>query len=151
MHLLQHGRVTDISSGHLLRAEAAARLTEEYTRRVVEALESMASREERAAVINNYAQFRTRAPVRWSLRNEHRSRYVLENLGDVTAEDVEITAHKSLALLDVHRADVGPKEAISFIAAPSMATMDRTITVQWTDGDQGERRTWKYPLPPEAR
>ncbi|MEV4117846.1 hypothetical protein [Micromonospora sp. NPDC049645] len=128
------------------RAESAARLTEEYTRRVVEALETIASRPEGAGLV-------IAAPrVRWSLTHQDGDKYLLTNVGDAAAHSVRINAHKSLHLIkptDGHNIDAG--EALGFLAVPTMATLDFTITVEWFDLSSGHKRTWKYPLPPNRQ
>lgn len=124
------------------RTEAAAALTEEYTRRVVDALETMASHADSSGA--------PRVPsVRWSLVNRERDRYFLTNEGDAAARNVRVSAHETLALLGLDDAaqDVGPGEAIEFIAARTFGTRDSTITVAWEDVATGEERTWRYPLP----
>lgn len=128
------------------RTEAAAALTEEYTSRVVEALETMAANSKGAAT-NSQA-----AAVRWTLVHQHRSRYLLTNVGNAEARNVRISAHESLPLLGLDEApkEVGPHEAIPFLAARTFGTKDNTITVTWTDPEAGGDRTWKYPLPPES-
>lgn len=127
------------------RSEAAARLTEDYTRRVVEALETMATHVPSTAgqPLNNAHR------VRWSLEHHRGDSYILTNLGEMTARDVQLSGHESLILRPPPSQDVGPDGALTFIAARSMATRDSTITVQWADADTGEERTWKYPLPPK--
>ncbi|MGR6322010.1 hypothetical protein Q2K19_15615 [Micromonospora soli] len=129
------------------RSESAARLTEEYTRRVVEALETM------AANSTGNAEAGPIAPrVQWSLEHHQNDAYRLTNVGDEVAENVRITAHESMFLKAPEHAMVAPDEAIIFIAARSMATSDSTITIRWFGGDSGrEEQTWKYPLPARPR
>jgi len=127
------------------RSESAARLTEEYTRRVVDALETMATNTRNAGT--SHAAPR----VRWALANQAGSRYVLTNTGDATAHAVEVEAHESLRLIDLPLAqDLGPSEALEFVAARSLATSDSTITVKWID-NEGQQQVWRYPLPPSSR
>jgi hypothetical protein len=123
------------------RTEAAAALTEEYTRRVVLALEQMAA----ASPATGLALV---ARVGWSLVHFGGDTYKLENVGDKRAEDVTISADESLHLVDVPPPQsIDPGEAITFMAAVSLGTRDTTITVTWTELD-GEPGVWKYPLPP---
>jgi hypothetical protein len=137
-----HELQRELSKVSAERAEAAARLTEEYTQRVVDALEAIARQGTRA-------EPHRLTPVRWSLVNHNRSRYLLTNEGEVEASNVRVSAHKSLSLLNLPDTprDISPHEAISFLAAPSLGTKDFTITVQWTDSQSGEEKSWKYPLP----
>jgi hypothetical protein len=124
------------------RSEAAAALTEEYTRRVVEALEAMAT--------GSAEQVGVRSPLRvgWTMRNHGGDTYVLENVGDATAERVTLTADESMIFNPPEVVDVAPGDAISFMAALSLATRDSTITVKWSEPGTADMRTWKYPLPP---
>ncbi|WP_204038222.1 hypothetical protein [Micromonospora qiuiae] len=126
------------------RTEAAAALTEEYTRRVVEALETMAANSTKPAITSEAKA------ARWTLVHQHRSRYLLTNVGNADAKNVRVSAHESLPLLGLDEApeEVRPHEAVSFLAVRAFGTRDSTITVTWTDSETGEDRTWKYPLPP---
>lgn len=124
------------------RSEAAARLTEGYTRRVVDALERM-------AVGGSTGEGPARpAQVRWKLEHEAGDRYRLTNIGHLAAREVDIDTDETLPLLDVEGGpDLRPDEAMTFIAAPSMATRDRTVVVSWTPDGGGEPGDWRYPLP----
>jgi hypothetical protein len=124
------------------RSEAAAALTEEYTRRVVEALEAMATGS--AAPVG----VRSSLGVRWTMRNHGGDTYIVENIGDATAEGVTLTADESMIFNPPEVVDVAPGEAVTFMAALSLATRDSTITVEWSERGSDDMRTWKYPLPP---
>jgi hypothetical protein len=127
------------------RAEAAARVTEGYTSRVVEALEAMATKGIPGVSPPSGSR------VRWSLAHVGGERYILTNVGNAVAEDVAVSSHESLPLLGIQGGpDLGPDEAMSFIAAPSFSTSDITITVEWDDED-ASRGVWKYPLPMPSR
>lgn len=132
-----------IAQNTATRAEAAARLTEGYTSRVVVALEAMAQRE---ASSTGQA---TPAVVRWSLRRQAGDTYILENVGTASAERIQVTADDSLPLLSmsVLPERLGPDEALSFMAAPSLGTSDFTITVEWVTAGDDVPRQWRYPLP----
>ena len=121
------------------RAEAAARVSEGYTARVVEALEAMAT---------GSANPRH---VRWSMQHRGGDTFVLTNTGEATATNVDLRGHESLFGLELVPADqsrvLDPADVLVFMAAASMATSDRTITVSWDDAD-GTARAWRYPLPP---
>ena len=126
------------------RAEAAARLTEEYTQRVVVALEALAERGLGAASPHIPI-------VRWLLRRGSGDSFVLENQGDAPAHEVTVEGHRSLIGPDITAGDpsrIAPGEAIKFLAAMSMATSDTTVTVTWTEtpGDD-QPQQWRYPLP----
>ena len=85
--------------------------------------------------------------VRWTLVHHDGDRYMLTNEGDATARDVTISAHESLPIGDLPPVqDVPPHRVLSFLAARTIGTSDSTIMVAWTD--DGQMRTWKYPLPP---
>lgn len=123
------------------RSEAAAALTEEYTRRVVTALEAMAA--------GGGLGVAPRRQVAWSLTHHGGDTYLLRNDGEATAHQVTIGADPSLHLVNVPGpGPIGPGEAVTFMAAVSMGTRDRTITVAWSD-DQDEEpdNIWRYPLP----
>jgi len=137
----------ELSHNSASRAEAAARLTEGYTARVVEALETIAAAGTFTAP--------TAAPerVRWSMNNRTGSTYILENIGSATAWSVKVTGHKTLLGPDMlqDKDDIASGEAVTFRAAQTMATSDTTITVTWsTDPDDPANTTsvWQYPLPP---
>jgi len=126
-----------------LRTEAAAGLTEEYTRRVVDALERVASQ----GLGGGPA---VRPKVAWSLVHGGGDLYRLTNEGDLTAEAVMVNTHKTLQVFGFEGAgpDVRPGEAMTFYAAPDMGTEDMTVTVAWTDSESAEPvQTWRYPLP----
>jgi hypothetical protein len=127
------------------RSESAARLTEEYTRRVVEALETMARQRGGETGFQPIL-----ARVRWSLEHHLGDAYRLTNIGDAVAENVRVAAHESLILRAPQPETMGPGEAVTFIAARSMGTSDSTITVRWSGGDVGEEQSWRYPLPPRS-
>jgi hypothetical protein len=126
------------------RSEAAAALTEEYTRRVVTALETMA--------INNGGAGRalstTPPTANWSLTHQSGDGYLLTNVGEGGAEDVRVEAHESMILRPPALQSVEPGEAITFTAVRNWGTSDSTITVRWVESGSGELKTWKYPLPP---
>lgn len=110
--------------------------SEEYSLRVVEALERIARGNE-AALLGG--PFKPPAPprrVRWTLNHFRGDSCQLTNAGDATAHDVTVTADQSLPLMSVPPpADVRPDEAWTFLAAPSFGTNDSTITVGWTDDE----------------
>jgi hypothetical protein len=125
------------------RSEAAAALTEEYTQRVVFALEAMAEHGLDAGGVV------ARRGVVWSLTHHMGDTYLLRNEGDATAENVAISTHETLriARMDEMPATIAPGEAGTFMASRSMATRDSTVTVSWTDPGSEDPRTWRYPLP----
>ena len=84
--------------------------------------------------------------VRWVMSRGNSDPYLLANVGTATAHRATIAAHESLPLYHVPAVDLGPAQMLTFMAVPSLATSDRTITVSWTD-DDGTAQTWKYPLP----
>jgi hypothetical protein len=123
------------------RSENAARLTEDYTSRVVTALELLAT--------NTAIGGAPPAPaVRWSMVHTTNHQYRLTNEGNAKATSVKLDAHESLGgLIDIQGGpDLGPGEALTFLAAPDYDTTDMTITVTWTD-EAGQPGQWRYPLP----
>lgn len=125
------------------RSEAAAALTEEYTRRLVAALEAMAE--------SGMGTGPHRMPlgVVWSLRHHGGDTYLLQNEGNIRAEQIEVSSHESLPLIwpQPVREALGPGEALTFMAALTLGTRDSTITVSWSE-DGSPEKTWRYPLPP---
>lgn len=139
----------EISENSALRSEAAARLTEDYTKRVVDALERIAR--EGLGVGSSPEPLR----VSWSLEHHSGDMYRLTNTGNVTAGQVDVSAHESMGGLMELRGgpDLAPGEALTFMAAPSMATSDSTITVTWLQPDSAPDPLgrWRYPLPARPR
>jgi hypothetical protein len=124
------------------RSEAAARLTERYTQRVVDALEAMAQ--------SGIGGGQARLPkVAWSMEHHVGDTYRLTNIGDAKAWNVILTSDKTLRLLNVTGGpDLGEGEALTFMASVHMGTRDRTISVTWNSDSQGTSGgTWRYPLP----
>jgi hypothetical protein len=131
------------------RAEEAARLTEGYTTRVVEALETIAAS-------GGVGQLEAKpSRVKWNLRHFSGDKYVLTNEGDATAYGVTLSGHESLVgPMNVEGGpDLRQDEALTFIAARSMATSNTTITVEWSPSpaDLATRDRWQYPLPPRPK
>lgn len=139
----------EISENSALRSEAAARLTEDYTRRVVDALERIAR--EGLGSASSPEQLR----VAWSLDHHSGDMYRLTNTGNATAQHVDVSAHESMGGLMALQGgpDLAPGEAMTFMAAPSMATSDSTITVTWLQPDASPEPLgrWRYPLPARPR
>jgi hypothetical protein len=132
----------EIARNSAARAEAAAALNEEYTRRVVEALETLATRPSLAGAT------KTSLGVRWSLAYFRGDTYILTNEGAAPADNVKLSSHRSLGVDHIQGGPrLGPGEAMTFMSAPSMATSDMTITVSWNNPGDEEERTWRYPLP----
>lgn len=135
----------ELAGASASRAEAAAQLTESYTARVVEALEAIAA--------TGLGQAPPPAPhARWELAHHQGDRYILENVGNATAYDTQVTAHESMrGPVDLQGdRDVPPDGALTFIATRTLGTTDSTITVTWKpcpDTTDDEREIWKYPLP----
>ncbi|MDI5937161.1 MULTISPECIES: hypothetical protein [unclassified Micromonospora] len=132
---------TKLARAAASRAERAAGLTEDYTRRVVEALEVIAAGQ-RAA---------TAPRVTWSLQHLERDAYQLTNLGNEVAINVRVTAHRSMVMGTPSAETLAPDEALTFLAVPTLETSDSTISVRWFSRDSGgEEQMWKYPLPPSS-
>lgn len=123
------------------RSEAAARLTEEYTRRIVDALETMA--------VEGIGGGASRLlKVRWELVHDTRDRYRLTNVGDLDALEVKLATHVTLRMLNVEGGpNLGPGEALTFMAARHMGTSDSTVTVTWQQENDEDEFAWRYPLP----
>lgn len=129
-----------LSENAAKRSEAAARLTEEYTRRVVDALEQMASQGVGGAVIL--------ARVRWDLAHHQGDRYRLTNVGELPALSVEVETDETLPMQDLQGGpDLRPGEALTFMAIMMAGTADSTVTVRWHEEDSEDQQIWRYPLP----
>jgi hypothetical protein len=132
----------EIAENTAKRSEAAAALSESYTSRVVDALEKIASggSPDGADLVPEH--------VKWSLRHHGGDTYILENVGGAKALGVTVSGHETL--LGPNRVtggpDLGPGEALTFMAGVVLGTQDTTITVDWTD-EAGTPSEWRYPLP----
>jgi len=87
----------------------------------------------------------------WSLTHFQGDKYMLTNVGDATAYNVQVSAHESVHKHGewAERDQLRPGEATTFMAVRTMGTTDSTITVEWSDEPGGEEReSWRYPLPP---
>ena len=133
------------------RAEAAGRVSAENTEKVISALEKMAETAEILAE-DPHRGMLPPEPVkraRWRLDHYRGDTYQLTNIGNVDAHNVEISAHESLIFRGPEPPIVlRPDEGVTFLAAATMATHDKTITVRWLSED-GTTADWKYPLPPK--
>lgn len=132
----------DQAEATAMRSEAAARLTEEYTRRVVEALETMASHGPTGIA----PEFERR--LTWSLTHQSGDTYLLQNTSELAAVEINISAHESMIFRPPTATRLGPGEALTFLASRSVATSDSTMEVSWTDETSPDRQRWRYPLPP---
>lgn len=133
------------------RAENAAALTIDTMARMAEALDKIASRGLGGPTIMAEAP---PARVAWSLTHFQGDKYMLTNVGEAPAFNVQISAHESLMKMGPWTLEerVGPGEAITFMALRTMGTSDSTITVEWSDDpEDDERHSWRYPLPPRPR
>lgn len=135
------------SENSAARAEAAAALSEQYTRRVVDALEQIANEGLGAAAQS--------LGVRWTMVHDRADTYRLENVGDLTAENVNLGKHESLPFFSAEEdATLKPGEAMTFTATRVLGTSDSTIVVTWRQ--QGDARDaqpyeWRYPLPAKPK
>lgn len=133
------------------RAEAAGRVSADNTEKVISALEKMADTAEilaeqpRRGILPPEAAKR----ARWRLDHYKGDTYQLTNIGNATATNVDVSAHESLIFQGPESPIVlRPDEGVTFLAAASLATHDKTITVRW-DAEDGTSADWKYPLPPK--
>lgn len=133
------------------RAEAAGRVSAENTEKVISALEKMA---ETAEILAEEPRRGVLLPepvkrARWRLEHYKGDTYQLTNIGNAAANNVDISAHQSLIFQGPESPIVlRPDEGVTFFAAATMATHDKTITVRWIAED-GTTADWKYPLPPK--
>ena len=130
----------EIAQASAARAEAAAALNEEYTRRMVDALEAIA-----AGGIGGAPR---PAKVQWELVHHVGDTYRLTNVGDLKAVGVKLESHETLPLQDIEGGpDLASGEALTFMGLRMLGTTDSTITVRWREEPEGEEHTWRYPLP----
>lgn len=128
------------------RAENAAALSIDTMARIADAVEALSKKDFAASALPVAVPQR----VRWSLEHFQGATYILKNIGNATAFDVQITADPTLMTageLPVRR-DFRPDDVETFMAAASLGTRDKTITVGWSNTADGtERDVWRYPLP----
>lgn len=130
------------SKNSAARSEAAAQLSEHYTARVVDSLEQIASSGTPGLV--------QRPPrVKWSMIHESGETYMLTNVGDAQAYDVQLTGDPTLVgpMATAGGPDLHEGEALTFVAAQTLSTRDSTITVTWSMQPDDDRLEWRYPLP----
>lgn len=142
------GQDKRIAEASAERSEAAARLSADNTERVLLALEEIAAKDFTASVAVGAAPD---PRVRWTLQHHAGDTYALTNTGGASAYAVELSGHETLIGPDRVSGgpDLAPDEALTFVAARSLATSDSTITVSWADSPTAPtRHEWKYPLPP---
>jgi hypothetical protein len=127
------------------RTEAAAALSDENANRAIGALEQIAAND------SGSGTFLLPEKVRWSMTHQAGDTYLLENTGDLLASSVEVSPapDSNMIFSAPEVADLQPGEALTFMAARSLATSDSTMTVTWRQG--GEEHQWRYPLPPRPR
>lgn len=123
------------------RTEAAAALSDENVRLAISALERIAA--------SGSAELRKRAE--WTMTHYQGDTYQLQNTGSADASAVTVSPAPDSGMIfrSPETTDLGPGEALTFIAARSLATSDSTMTVTWQE--EGHERQWKYPLPPRPR
>lgn len=125
------------------RSEAAARLSDDNSRRAVAALEDIAARgpSQPSPVPQR---------VTWQMTHQSGDTYLLQNVGDKDARGVEVAAapDSNMIFREPDVVDLGQGEALTFVAAQSLATSDSTMTVTWNEDGDDERHQWRYPLPP---
>lgn len=124
------------------RSEAAAALSDENVRRAIDALERMAAHDP----VSGSVELPER--VEWNMTHHEGDSYLLQNTGSATASAVAVSAapESHMIFREPDVSDLGPGEALTFIAARSMATSDSTMSVTWME--KGQERSWRYPLPP---
>lgn len=150
-------RAENASEASAERAEKASAITIDTLSRMADGVEGLVFHAEGLIEVvddlagadrNRVAQVRG---VRWSLVHSAGDTYKLENIGDRTAQNVEIHMDESVYIPGrlPSGSVIAPGEAMTFMAALSLATRDSTVTVQWED--EGAMGEWRYPLPPRPR
>lgn len=98
------------------------------------------------------AQEATRPTVAWVVTHRTGDTYVVTNTGTATAWDVEVQHEGLVAARTEPAADhLAAGEAIEFLAVVHVQTRDNTVYVHWRAEPEGERRTWRHPLPVRPR
>lgn len=120
------------------RSEAAAALSDENARRAIDALERIA--------VSGADKVPER--VEWAMTAHGGDTYLLENVGTARASKVSVfpVPDSNMVFRSPEVTDLGPGEALTFIAARTLATSNSTMTVTWNE--EGHEPRWKYPLPP---
>lgn len=130
------------------RAERAAALSIDTMARIAEAVEALV---EKDAVTATVLPAVVPDRVRWALGHHQNDAYILKNTGTAVAFDVTVSADPTMILRNPPKAaTIQPGEGVIFVAAATMGTRDRTITVEWSS-EQGRAESWRYPLPPRPR
>ncbi|RKR74340.1 hypothetical protein [Frondihabitans australicus] len=153
------------------RAAAASALTIDELTRIADGVQAMAreAREGRAAAAGGAGVAgRVLAPApegstahafeaptavgraAWSLSHDGGDHYRLANTGTAIAHDVWVGGAETLEGPDDFDdgAWIAPGSSVSFTARVRPTTTDSTITVTWAEGRaEGERSSWRYPLP----
>lgn len=125
------------------RAEKAAQISSDHMERLIDAIGELG----RASPLGG-AVAGPPPRVRWSLVHHGGDTYRLTNEGDLGAEGVELSSDETLRLVRQEGGpDLGPGEALIFMAAAHLGTRDRTITVSYRAEGGEDALTWRYPLP----
>lgn len=136
------------------RAEVGTRDADAKATRAVEAAERSASAVERMAESLEQqaidSEQRSATPgVAWRLEHHQGDTYLLTNAGRAAAHDVRVETDESMFTTNLpDSVTLGPDEAVTFMAALSLATSDDTVRVTWASTPGGERSSWHRPLPP---
>jgi len=88
----------------------------------------------------------------WQLTHHGGDTYLLENVGDATAYDVDVQAPPDLpfrARTPLPANELAPQQVIQFMAVRTLGTKDDTMTVVWSDVSGSQRQEWLRPLPPK--
>ncbi|MCK2021981.1 hypothetical protein KZC52_03535 [Microbacterium sp. kSW2-24] len=132
------------------RSEAASRLSIDTMTRIADALDKLATDGINLGDLHLLPGAPAPTKVSWSLTHFQGDTYLLENVGEASALDVQLSADETLLQRGEWQrsGELKPGEAIQFMAVRTMGTRDSTITVQWRNAGDGEEQTWRYPLPP---
>ena len=105
------------------------------------------------SLIVDFGHACSHAARRFTLSYDRGDTYLLENIGDAMAQGITFVGHETLIGPDRVSGgpNLGPGEALTFIAARSMATSDSTITVSCRESPNGAVLRWSYALPSEPR
>lgn len=133
------------------RAEAASRLSIDAMTRIADVLEKLVIDGISIGDLHVLSSEPAPGKVSWVLKHFQGDMYLLENTGDAAAYDVTLGADETLMRFGNPwelTPELKPGEVVQFGALRTLGTRDSTITVRWSSAPEGEKQSWRYPLPP---
>ncbi|KZM34526.1 hypothetical protein [Oerskovia enterophila] len=122
------------------RQAVAAEAQVDFMRRQVELMESSAAAGHPLAAAPDVPP--------WTLQYARGDMFTLTNGGTRTAFDVRIDVPEDIITAGTYAwPKVDPRASVSFLAAFSMASRSRSVTVRWTDEPAGPELEWTTDIP----